>query len=169
MKGLRRHILTPFIYWNPSLLKAIWGVAGGLTSHIATLSCIGLDSLPIGFIYVRHVFILEYLFAMFVFFCCRSFFWWLADSYQCLFSLIGKAILGHIQWAITFSTSCPIQSIGRSNPFKNCLVLFQGTLRDATGIFPCDFVSVIKDLPQEEDTINWLRCYYHDDNVSSIR
>ncbi|XP_070610928.1 neutrophil cytosol factor 4 isoform X2 [Erythrolamprus reginae] len=46
---------------------------------------------------------------------------------------------------------------------------FEGTLRDATGIFPCDFVSVIKDLPQEEDPINWLRCYYHDDNVSSIR
>ncbi|KAM6437977.1 neutrophil cytosol factor 4 [Liasis olivaceus] len=46
---------------------------------------------------------------------------------------------------------------------------FEGTRQDATGIFPCDFVSVIKDLPEEEDPINWLRCYYHDDNVSSIR
>ncbi|XP_061438772.1 neutrophil cytosol factor 4 isoform X3 [Rhineura floridana] len=46
---------------------------------------------------------------------------------------------------------------------------FEGTVRDATGIFPCAFVNIIKELPQEEDTINWLRCYYHDDNVSTIR
>ncbi|XP_042322512.1 neutrophil cytosol factor 4 [Sceloporus undulatus] len=46
---------------------------------------------------------------------------------------------------------------------------FEGTVHDATGIFPCAFVTVIKDLPQEEDSINWLRCYYHDDNVSTIR
>ncbi|XP_053260602.1 neutrophil cytosol factor 4 [Podarcis raffonei] len=46
---------------------------------------------------------------------------------------------------------------------------FEGTVRDATGIFPSAFVDIIKELPQEEDTINWLRCYYHDDNVSSIR
>ncbi|KAH0616930.1 hypothetical protein JD844_028408 [Phrynosoma platyrhinos] len=46
---------------------------------------------------------------------------------------------------------------------------FEGTVQDATGIFPCAFVTVIKDLPQEEDSINWLRCYYHDDNVSTIR
>ncbi|XP_062839053.1 neutrophil cytosol factor 4 isoform X2 [Anolis carolinensis] len=46
---------------------------------------------------------------------------------------------------------------------------FEGTVNDATGIFPCAFVTVIKDLPQEEDSINWLRCYYHEDNVSTIR
>ncbi|XP_048357084.1 neutrophil cytosol factor 4 isoform X1 [Sphaerodactylus townsendi] len=46
---------------------------------------------------------------------------------------------------------------------------FEGTVRDTTGIFPCAFVDIIKDLPQEEDTINWLRCYYHGDNFSSIR
>uniref|UniRef100_A0A8D0H504 Neutrophil cytosol factor 4 n=1 Tax=Sphenodon punctatus TaxID=8508 RepID=A0A8D0H504_SPHPU len=45
----------------------------------------------------------------------------------------------------------------------------EGTVGDATGIFPCAFVQIIKDLPQVEDTINWLRCYYHDENVSSIR
>uniref|UniRef100_A0A8D2J9M7 Neutrophil cytosol factor 4 n=2 Tax=Varanus komodoensis TaxID=61221 RepID=A0A8D2J9M7_VARKO len=45
----------------------------------------------------------------------------------------------------------------------------EGTVRDATGIFPCAFVTIIRDLPQEEDPINWLRCYYHDDNVSTIR
>uniref|UniRef100_A0ABM5GET1 Neutrophil cytosol factor 4 n=1 Tax=Pogona vitticeps TaxID=103695 RepID=A0ABM5GET1_9SAUR len=46
---------------------------------------------------------------------------------------------------------------------------FEGTVGGATGIFPCAFVTVIKDLPQEEDSFNWLRCYYHDDNVSTIR
>ncbi|XP_054844741.1 neutrophil cytosol factor 4 isoform X2 [Eublepharis macularius] len=45
----------------------------------------------------------------------------------------------------------------------------EGTVQDATGIFPHAFVDIIKDLPKEEDTINWLRCYYHEDNLSSIR
>uniref|UniRef100_A0A8D0CAG2 Neutrophil cytosol factor 4 n=1 Tax=Salvator merianae TaxID=96440 RepID=A0A8D0CAG2_SALMN len=45
----------------------------------------------------------------------------------------------------------------------------EGTVRDATGIFPSAFVGIIKDLPQEEDTINWLRCYYHEDNISAVR
>uniref|UniRef100_A0A7M4FNS0 Neutrophil cytosolic factor 4 n=1 Tax=Crocodylus porosus TaxID=8502 RepID=A0A7M4FNS0_CROPO len=38
----------------------------------------------------------------------------------------------------------------------------EGTVYDATGIFPCAFVKVIKDLPEEENTINRLRCYYQD-------
>ncbi|XP_062990656.1 neutrophil cytosol factor 4 [Elgaria multicarinata webbii] len=46
---------------------------------------------------------------------------------------------------------------------------FEGTVRDATGIFPCAFVAIIKDLPQEDDPINWLRCYYHEENASTIR
>uniref|UniRef100_A0A8C8SEB5 Neutrophil cytosol factor 4 n=1 Tax=Pelusios castaneus TaxID=367368 RepID=A0A8C8SEB5_9SAUR len=45
----------------------------------------------------------------------------------------------------------------------------EGTVHDATGIFPCAFVKIIKDLPREEGTINWLRCYYHDDTVSILR
>ncbi|KYO36384.1 neutrophil cytosol factor 4 isoform X1 [Alligator mississippiensis] len=45
----------------------------------------------------------------------------------------------------------------------------EGTVYDATGIFPCAFVKVIKDLPEEENTINRLRCYYHDSIVSIIR
>ncbi|KAF1587383.1 UNVERIFIED_CONTAM: Neutrophil cytosol factor 4, partial [Eudyptes robustus] len=45
----------------------------------------------------------------------------------------------------------------------------EGTADDATGIFPCAFVKIIKDLPQQEDTVNKVRCYYHDETVSTIR
>ncbi|CAM2097909.1 unnamed protein product [Caretta caretta] len=45
----------------------------------------------------------------------------------------------------------------------------QGTVHEATGIFPCAFVKIIQDLPPEEGTIDWLRCYYQDDAVGSIR
>ncbi|CAM4457493.1 unnamed protein product [Lepidochelys olivacea] len=45
----------------------------------------------------------------------------------------------------------------------------EGTVHEATGIFPCAFVKIIQDLPPEEGTINWLRCYYQDDAVGSIR
>lgn len=46
---------------------------------------------------------------------------------------------------------------------------FQGTVNDATGIFPSAFVKIIKDLPQQEDTVNKIRCYYYDETVSTIR
>uniref|UniRef100_A0A493TUV1 Neutrophil cytosolic factor 4 n=1 Tax=Anas platyrhynchos platyrhynchos TaxID=8840 RepID=A0A493TUV1_ANAPP len=45
----------------------------------------------------------------------------------------------------------------------------EGTVNDTTGIFPCAFVKIIKDLPQQEDTVNKVRCYYHDETVSTIR
>ncbi|XP_051466106.1 neutrophil cytosol factor 4 isoform X2 [Apus apus] len=45
----------------------------------------------------------------------------------------------------------------------------EGTADDATGIFPCAFVKIIKDLPQQEDTVNKVRCYYHDETMSTIR
>ncbi|XP_027735325.1 neutrophil cytosol factor 4 isoform X2 [Empidonax traillii] len=45
----------------------------------------------------------------------------------------------------------------------------EGTANDATGIFPCAFVKIIKDLPQQEDTVNKVRCYYHNETVSTIR
>ncbi|XP_053112310.1 neutrophil cytosol factor 4 [Hemicordylus capensis] len=45
----------------------------------------------------------------------------------------------------------------------------EGTVRDATGIFPSAFVNIIKELPKEEDAINCLRCFYHEDNVSTVR
>ncbi|XP_026650327.1 neutrophil cytosol factor 4 isoform X5 [Zonotrichia albicollis] len=45
----------------------------------------------------------------------------------------------------------------------------EGTADGATGIFPCAFVKIIKDLPQQEDTVNKVRCYYYDETVSTIR
>ncbi|XP_009682620.1 neutrophil cytosol factor 4 isoform X2 [Struthio camelus] len=45
----------------------------------------------------------------------------------------------------------------------------EGTAHSATGIFPCAFVKIIKDLPQQEDTVNRVRCYYHEETVSTIR
>ncbi|KAM4902281.1 neutrophil cytosol factor 4 [Sylvia borin] len=45
----------------------------------------------------------------------------------------------------------------------------EGTANGATGIFPCAFVKVIKDLPQQEDTVNKVRCYYYDETMSTIR
>lgn len=45
----------------------------------------------------------------------------------------------------------------------------EGTVNDATGIFPSAFVKIIKDLPQQEDTVNKIRCYYYDETVSTIR
>lgn len=151
--------------------KALWIIFQGLHFqnslrcgwwiNIATLSYLELERLPIGIIYVRHVYLLA-IFGLILLVAC----WPISMSFE--FNWEGYP--GPYPWAIiTLSSSGLMQSIGGSHLFKNCLVLFQGSLRDATGIFPCDFVSVIKDLPQEEDPINWLRCYYHDDNVSSIR
>ncbi|NXS85456.1 NCF4 factor, partial [Erpornis zantholeuca] len=45
----------------------------------------------------------------------------------------------------------------------------EGTADGATGIFPCAFVKIIKDLPKQEDTVNKVRCYYYDETVSTIR
>uniref|UniRef100_A0A8C3DCC1 Neutrophil cytosol factor 4 n=2 Tax=Corvus moneduloides TaxID=1196302 RepID=A0A8C3DCC1_CORMO len=45
----------------------------------------------------------------------------------------------------------------------------EGTAGGATGIFPCAFVKIIKDLPKQEDTVNKVRCYYYDETVSTIR
>ncbi|XP_023791637.1 neutrophil cytosol factor 4 isoform X1 [Cyanistes caeruleus] len=45
----------------------------------------------------------------------------------------------------------------------------EGTADGATGIFPSAFVKIIKDLPQKEETINKVRCYYYDETVSTVR
>uniref|UniRef100_A0A8D2PAJ1 Neutrophil cytosolic factor 4 n=1 Tax=Zosterops lateralis melanops TaxID=1220523 RepID=A0A8D2PAJ1_ZOSLA len=45
----------------------------------------------------------------------------------------------------------------------------EGTADGATGIFPCAFVKIIKDLPQQEVTVNKVRCYYYDETMSTIR
>ncbi|XP_057243553.1 neutrophil cytosol factor 4 isoform X2 [Malurus melanocephalus] len=45
----------------------------------------------------------------------------------------------------------------------------EGTAGGATGIFPSAFVKIIKGLPQQEDTVNKIRCYYYGDTMSTIR
>lgn len=31
------------------------------------------------------------------------------------------------------------------------------------------FVKILKDFPEEEDPTNWLRCYYYEDTISTIK
>nr|XP_012331783.1 neutrophil cytosol factor 4 isoform X1 [Aotus nancymaae] len=45
----------------------------------------------------------------------------------------------------------------------------EGTVRGATGIFPLSFVKILKDFPEEDDPTNWLRCYYYEDTISTIK
>lgn len=45
----------------------------------------------------------------------------------------------------------------------------QGTAQGATGIFPGSFVKILKDFPEEDDTTNWLRCYYYEDTIKTIK
>ncbi|XP_023077850.1 neutrophil cytosol factor 4 isoform X1 [Piliocolobus tephrosceles] len=45
----------------------------------------------------------------------------------------------------------------------------EGTVRGATGIFPLSFVKILKDFPEEDDPTNWLRCYYYEDTISTVK
>ncbi|KAM9228969.1 neutrophil cytosol factor 4 [Dugong dugon] len=45
----------------------------------------------------------------------------------------------------------------------------EGTVRGTTGIFPLSFVKILKDFPEEDDLTNWLRCYYYEDTISTIK
>ncbi|XP_055252062.1 neutrophil cytosol factor 4 [Moschus berezovskii] len=45
----------------------------------------------------------------------------------------------------------------------------EGTVRGTTGIFPVSFVKILKDFPEEEDPTNWLRCYFYEDTISTIK
>uniref|UniRef100_A0A2K6FKA1 Neutrophil cytosolic factor 4 n=1 Tax=Propithecus coquereli TaxID=379532 RepID=A0A2K6FKA1_PROCO len=45
----------------------------------------------------------------------------------------------------------------------------EGTVRGATGIFPLSFVKILKDFPEEDDPTNWLRCYFYEDTISTIK
>ncbi|KAM6216039.1 neutrophil cytosol factor 4 [Rhynchocyon petersi] len=45
----------------------------------------------------------------------------------------------------------------------------EGTVRGTTGIFPVSFVKILKDFPEEDDSTNWLRCYYYEDTISTIK
>ncbi|XP_075793835.1 neutrophil cytosol factor 4 isoform X2 [Pelodiscus sinensis] len=82
-----------------------------------------------------------------------------APRAEALFDFLGTSTL-----ELNFKKGDLIYLLSRIN--KDWL---EGTVHDATGIFPGAFVSIIKDLPQEESTLNCLRCYFHDDTVSIIR
>lgn len=45
----------------------------------------------------------------------------------------------------------------------------EGTAKGVTGIFPVSFVKILKDFPEEDDPTNWLRCYYYEDRISTIK
>ncbi|XP_005067010.1 neutrophil cytosol factor 4 [Mesocricetus auratus] len=45
----------------------------------------------------------------------------------------------------------------------------EGTTQGATGIFPGSFVKILKDFPEEGDTTSWLRCYYYEDTIKTIK
>ncbi|OXB77476.1 UNVERIFIED_CONTAM: hypothetical protein H355_015768 [Colinus virginianus] len=78
---------------------------------------------------------------------------------EALFDFSGTSKL-----ELTFKKGDLIYLLSRVN--KDWL---EGTVNDATGIFPSAFVKIIKDLPQQEDAVNKIRCYYYDETVSTIR
>ncbi|XP_030401437.1 neutrophil cytosol factor 4-like [Gopherus evgoodei] len=82
-----------------------------------------------------------------------------APRAEALFDFLGTSTL-----ELNFKKGDLIYLLSRIN--KDWL---EGTVHDSTGIFPCAFVKIIQDLPLEEGTINWLRCYYQDDTLSIIR
>ncbi|XP_043823157.1 neutrophil cytosol factor 4 [Dromiciops gliroides] len=79
---------------------------------------------------------------------------------EALFDFTGNSKL-----ELTFKAKDMIFLLSRVN--KDWL---EGTIHGATGIFPVSFVKIIKDFPEEDDGLtNWLRCYYYEDTVSTIR
>ncbi|XP_029445942.1 neutrophil cytosol factor 4 isoform X2 [Rhinatrema bivittatum] len=78
---------------------------------------------------------------------------------EALFDFKGNSTL-----ELTFSKGSLVYLLSRIN--KNWL---EGTFNDVTGIFPQSFVKIIKDLPAEEVSVSWLRCYYHDVYVCEMR
>ncbi|XP_036616732.1 neutrophil cytosol factor 4 [Trichosurus vulpecula] len=82
-----------------------------------------------------------------------------APCAEALFDFTGNSKL-----ELTFKAKDMIFLLSRIN--KDWL---EGTTHGATGIFPVSFVKIIKDFPEEDNLTNWLRCYYYEDTVSTIR
>ncbi|KAG8556739.1 hypothetical protein GDO81_018189 [Engystomops pustulosus] len=78
---------------------------------------------------------------------------------EALFDFKGNAIQ-----ELSFKCGDLIYLLSRVN--KNWL---EGSTTDGVGIFPQSFVRIIKDLPVERFPVSWLRCYFHDYNMCSIR
>ncbi|KAG8436271.1 hypothetical protein GDO86_007394 [Hymenochirus boettgeri] len=45
----------------------------------------------------------------------------------------------------------------------------EGTVGDKTGIFPASFVRIVKNLPEGQNQVSLLRCYFHDHDRCLIR
>ncbi|XP_077134545.1 neutrophil cytosol factor 4 [Ranitomeya variabilis] len=71
---------------------------------------------------------------------------------------------GNADQELNFKCGDLIYLLSRVN--KNWL---EGSTADGVGIFPLSFVRIIKDLPEEKFPASWLRCYFHDYDVCSIR
>ncbi|XP_054430405.1 neutrophil cytosol factor 4 [Pteronotus mesoamericanus] len=82
-----------------------------------------------------------------------------APRAEALFDFTGNSKL-----ELNFKTGDVIFLLSRVN--KDWL---EGTIRGATGIFPLSFVKILKDFPEEDDPTNWLRCYYYEDTISTIK
>ncbi|XP_056380066.1 neutrophil cytosol factor 4 [Hyla sarda] len=71
---------------------------------------------------------------------------------------------GNANQELNFKCGDLIYLLSRVN--KNWL---EGSTADGVGIFPQSFVRIIKDLPEEKFPVSYLRCYFHDCDVCSIR
>ncbi|XP_075688448.1 neutrophil cytosol factor 4 [Rhinoderma darwinii] len=71
---------------------------------------------------------------------------------------------GNANQELSFKSGELIYLLSRVN--QNWL---EGSTADGVGIFPQSFVRIIKDLPDEKFPVSWLRCYFHDYDVCSIR
>nr|XP_004650332.1 neutrophil cytosol factor 4 [Jaculus jaculus] len=82
-----------------------------------------------------------------------------APRAEALFDFTGNSKL-----ELSFKAGAVIFLLSRIN--KDWL---EGTAQGATGIFPASFVKILKDFPEEEDPTNWLRCYYYEDAVKTVK
>nr|XP_048283320.1 neutrophil cytosol factor 4 isoform X2 [Myodes glareolus] len=82
-----------------------------------------------------------------------------APKAEALFDFTGNSKL-----ELSFKAGDVIFLLSRIN--KDWL---EGTAQGATGIFPGSFVKILKDFPEEDDTTNWLRCYYYEDTIKTIK
>uniref|UniRef100_A0A8C6QGM9 Neutrophil cytosolic factor 4 n=1 Tax=Nannospalax galili TaxID=1026970 RepID=A0A8C6QGM9_NANGA len=78
---------------------------------------------------------------------------------QALFDFTGNSKL-----ELSFKAGDVIFLLSRIN--KDWL---EGTVQGTTGIFPGSFVKILKDFPEEDDPTNWLRCYYYEDTIKTIK
>ncbi|XP_012880219.1 PREDICTED: neutrophil cytosol factor 4 [Dipodomys ordii] len=82
-----------------------------------------------------------------------------APKAEALFDFTGNSKL-----ELSFKAGDVIFLLSRIN--KDWL---EGTAHGVTGIFPGAFVKILNNFPEEDDPTNWLRCYYYEDTISTIK